>query len=64
MASLNTEGHVKELSLAPEGVNRIQWAEREMPVLRLIRKRFARERPLAGVRLSACLHVKIGRAHV
>ena len=64
MASSNTEGHVKELSLAPEGVNRIQWAEREMPVLRLIHKRFARERPLAGVRLSACLHVTTETANL
>jgi adenosylhomocysteinase len=51
------QGQVKDLSLAKDGVNRIQWAEREMPVLRLIRERFAREKPLAGVRLSACLHV-------
>ena len=48
---------VKDLALAAEGVRRIEWAEREMPVLRLIRERFAREQPLAGVRIGACLHV-------
>lgn len=57
MSSPQASGQVKDLSLANNGVNRIQWAEREMPVLRLIRERFAREKPLAGVRLSACLHV-------
>ncbi|MFH1085996.1 MAG: adenosylhomocysteinase [Chloroflexota bacterium] len=48
---------VKDLNLARQGVQRIDWAEREMPVLRLIRQRFAQERPLRGLRLSACLHV-------
>ena len=48
---------VKDLGLSTEGINRITWAEREMPVLRLIRERFERERPLAGIRVSACLHV-------
>jgi adenosylhomocysteinase len=48
---------VKELALAPEGALRIDWADRQMPVLRAIRERFARERPLAGLRISACLHV-------
>jgi adenosylhomocysteinase len=48
---------VSDLGLAAEGVRRIEWAEREMPVLRLIRERFARERPLAGLRIGACLHV-------
>ena len=48
---------VTDLGLAAEGVRRIEWAEREMPVLRLIRERFARERPLAGLRIGACLHV-------
>ena len=46
-----------DLTLADEGERRIEWAEREMPVLRLIRERFERERPLAGVRIAACLHV-------
>lgn len=48
---------IKDLSLAEQGRKRMDWAEQEMPVLRLIRERFAKERPLAGIRLSACLHV-------
>ncbi len=48
---------VKDESLAPSGVLRIEWAEKEMPVLALIRERFAREKPLQGVRIGACLHV-------
>jgi adenosylhomocysteinase len=48
---------VKDLNLADMGRNRINWAENEMPVLRLIRERFEKERPLAGLRVSACLHV-------
>jgi adenosylhomocysteinase len=48
---------VVDLGLAAAGVRRIEWAEREMPVLRLIRERFESERPLAGVRIGACLHV-------
>lgn len=48
---------VKDMNLAEEGLKRMEWAEQEMPVLRLIRERFEREKPLAGVRLSACLHV-------
>jgi len=48
---------VKDTSLAAAGVLRIEWAEKEMPVLALIRERFAREKPLQGVRIGACLHV-------
>jgi adenosylhomocysteinase len=48
---------VVDLGRAAEGVRRIEWAERDMPVLRLIRARFATERPLAGIRIGACLHV-------
>ncbi|MFP4441049.1 MAG: adenosylhomocysteinase [Chloroflexaceae bacterium] len=48
---------VKDLDLADQGRKRMEWAEQEMPVLRLVRERFAKERPLEGVRLSACLHV-------
>src|SRR5438045_4670342 len=48
---------VKDLALAPEGVRRIEWADRNMPVLIAIRERFEREKPLAGYRVSACLHV-------
>jgi adenosylhomocysteinase len=55
---------VSDLSLADEGVRRIEWAEREMPVLRLIRERFERERPLAGLRIGACLHVTTETANL
>jgi adenosylhomocysteinase len=48
---------VKDLKLAADGQNLIDWAEREMPVLRLIRERFARQQPLKGRKLAACLHV-------
>ena len=48
---------VKDLSLAEEGQLRMEWAEKEMPVLRLIRARFEKEKPLEGYRISACLHV-------
>ncbi len=49
--------HVKDLDLAPSGRLRMEWAEREMPVLRQIRQRFEQDKPLKGVRMSACLHV-------
>ncbi len=49
--------HVKDLALAPKGKLRIEWADRSMPVLAMIRERFEREKPLKGIRLSACLHV-------
>ncbi len=48
---------IKDISLAEKGMLRIEWAEMGMPVLRRIRERFGREKPLAGLRLSACLHV-------
>ncbi|MDD3471646.1 MAG: adenosylhomocysteinase [Syntrophaceae bacterium] len=48
---------VKDMSLAEAGKLRIEWAERSMPVLKMIRDRFAKERPLAGIKLAACLHV-------
>jgi len=51
------EHHVKDMSLVRKGRQRIEWAETEMPVLRRIRSRFAQERPLAGLRVAACLHV-------
>ncbi len=55
---------VIDLGLASEGVRRIEWAEREMPVLRLIRERFEQERPLAGLRIGACLHVTTETANL
>ncbi len=56
--------HVKDLSLAAAGRLRIEWAAQNMPVLRLISERFQREKPLAGVRLSACLHVTTETANL
>ena len=53
----NTKGDVRDLSLAYDGVRRIQWAEREMHVLRQIKERFGKEKPLNGVRLAGCLHI-------
>jgi adenosylhomocysteinase len=50
-------GDVKDLGLAEQGKRKIEWANQQMPVLQLIRKRFIKEQPLKGVRLSACLHV-------
>lgn len=55
---------VKDPRLAEEGVRRIEWAAREMPVIRQIRERFAREQPLIGVRMSACLHVTTETANL
>ena len=52
-----TRGDVKDLSLIKNGINRIEWAAREMPVTGLIKERFSKERPLEGIRISACLHV-------
>ncbi len=57
VAARGPTADVRDLALADEGKRRTEWAERAMPVLRLIRERFAKERPLAGRRLSACLHV-------
>jgi adenosylhomocysteinase len=55
---------IKDPKLAEGGRRRIDWAEREMPVLRLIRERFAKERPLKGIRMSACLHVTTETANL
>ena len=57
-------GDVKDLSLADVGLQRIVWAERDMPVLRAIRERFEVEKPLAGLRMSACLHVTAETANL
>ena len=57
-------GHVKDLGLAREGRLRVEWADRHMPVLRAIRARFAKERPLKGVRIAACLHVTTETANL
>ena len=55
---------VKDLGLAEEGLRRIEWADRNMPVLAAIRDRFEREQPLAGYRISACLHVTTETANL
>ncbi len=55
---------VQDLSLAPRGWERISWADGEMPVLRAIRDRFTRERPFAGLRIAACLHVTTETANL
>jgi adenosylhomocysteinase len=57
-------GDVKDLALAGVGYQRIVWAERDMPVLRAIRERFEVEKPLAGLRMSACLHVTAETANL
>ncbi len=58
------EYHVKDLSLAEIGKNRIEWAQRDMPVLSSIRERFSKEKPFEGIRISACLHVTTETANL
>ena len=58
------EFDVKDIGLASKGKQRIEWAEREMPVLRLIRERFAEEKPLSGVKLVACAHITTETANL
>src|ERR671930_528055 len=55
---------VKDLSLTEQGLARVRWAEAQMPVLRSIREQFARDKPLAGLRLGACLHVTTETANL
>lgn len=62
--STQLKHEVKDLSLAPQGKQRIEWAGREMPVLRQIQERFAQEKPFAGIRLAACCHVTTETAHL
>jgi adenosylhomocysteinase len=63
-ATHSLEYDVKDLSLASKGKQRIEWSEREMPVLRLIRERFAEEKPLKGVKLLACAHITTETANL
>ena len=56
--------HVKDLKLSAKGKDRIEWAERTMPVLRLIKHRFQKEKPLKGIRMAACLHVTTETANL
>jgi adenosylhomocysteinase len=55
---------IKDINLAPQGKQRIEWADREMPVLRLIRERFETEKPLAGIKLLACAHITTETANL
>jgi len=55
---------IKDAGLAESGVKRIEWAERNMPVLRQIRERFSKEKPLEGIRIAACLHVTTETANL
>ena len=64
MTTRTDSGHIRDASLASEGIRRIHWAEREMPVLRQIRERFAKEKPLTGLRIAACLHVTTETANL
>jgi adenosylhomocysteinase len=63
-ATRSLEYDVKDIGLAKQGKQRIEWAEREMPVLRLIRERFAEEKPLKGVKLVACAHITTETANL
>src|SRR3990172_6742488 len=58
------KSHIKNTLLAKEGRLRIEWAINSMPVLNLIRKRFEKEKPLAGIRISCCLHITTETANL
>jgi adenosylhomocysteinase len=58
------EYHIKDISLAQEGRDRVEWAERDMPVLRSIREGFAKDKPLKNLRISACLHITTETANL
>ncbi len=58
------KGDVKDISLAARGRDRIEWAAKEMPVLRLIRERFTKDQPLKGIRMSGCLHITTETANL
>ncbi|PKB66633.1 MAG: adenosylhomocysteinase [SAR202 cluster bacterium Io17-Chloro-G3] len=60
----DSRGHVKDVSLADYGVKRIEWAARDMPVVRLLRERFQHEQPLKGLRVSGCLHITTETANL
>src|SRR5258706_36739 len=63
-ANGHVPGDVRDLALARDGRTRIEWADRHMPVLRSIRARFAKQRPLRGMRIAACLHVTTETANL
>ncbi len=58
------EHHVKDIGLAKKGKLRIEWAEKDMPVLRLIKKSFEKKKTLKGIKLGACLHVTTEKANL
>ena len=58
------KGDIRNASLAQEGLNRIEWAAREMPVVRQIRERFGKEKPLNGLRIAGCLHITTETANL
>ncbi len=62
--TVTVKHEIKDISLAPLGKQRIEWASREMPVLRQIRDRFAAEKPLSGIRIAACCHVTTETANL
>lgn len=62
--TISNRGDVKDIALAPRGKDRIEWAAKEMPVLRLIRERFAKDMPLKGIRMSGCLHITTETANL
>lgn len=62
--TISTQGDVRDFALAPRGKDRIEWAAKDMPVLRLIRERFAQDQPLKGVRMSGCLHITTETANL
>ncbi len=62
--STSISGDVKDISLSARGKDRIEWAAKEMPVLRLIRERFAKDLPLKGIRMSGCLHITTETANL
>ncbi|MBS1793949.1 MAG: adenosylhomocysteinase [Acidobacteria bacterium] len=61
---ISMEYDIKDINLAPQGKQRILWADREMPVLRLIRERFEAEKPLTGIKLVACAHITTETANL
>jgi adenosylhomocysteinase len=64
MVAMTPQGHVANPKLAEEGLRRIEWSEREMPVLRQVRERFLKEKPFRGRRVAACLHVTTETANL
>ena len=58
------DNDIKNINLAPDGALRTEWAEREMPVLRKIKERFKKEKPLEGVKIAGCLHITAETANL